>query len=669
MPINVIKVTSKKYLSVAEALRKKDIRYEYPEGLDFRPGSKLHNKIRDLVIAYANDSHDAIYRRRNSWTEIERTLTAYIPLSDSEQAIKDDDSRKPVRIVIPASFATLETLLTYNVGAFLRDPYFHYEGYGPEDSAGAMLLQASVQQQAMRARMGLALHTWWRDGYSAGFGAATPMFKRSSKTRTVRRRVNRPQQSNNRFVRAFNEFVSNGEEFEEIEVPAWEGSVLYNIDYRNFLPDPTVPVYDTHKAEAAGWIRRTNWITLKEEELSSEGDMFNVDYLKDTDATSQLFDEEGSTGRSEGQTGGISTGSATKVNVMDVIYKYIKLIPRDYNLSDSTEPEIWLIGLAGDQIIIQCNKVDNIHGMIPIVVNAPDFDGHTLLPNSRLETIYGLQQFMDWSFNSMIANQRKSLNDMFVVDPSLINMYDLSNPGPGKLIRLRRSVFGRGVNDAVKQLEVRDVTQNNINNVLFVMDMINRTSAAVDSVQGIIRRGSERRTATEFQGTFGSALSRLEKTAKMVWLQGHHPLQDILAQDTQQYMKGEQYARINKEWQEIIVSQFGKNSVFEASPGNYKAIINPDRLNYNYDIIAHDGTMPGAGDPQVWQQVLQTIGSSDFLAQKIDLYKVFKQFALTAGAKNIEDFELSNAPTLQPQVVPDEEVIEQQQRGDLLPIQ
>ncbi|MCP4392864.1 MAG: hypothetical protein GY804_01120 [Alphaproteobacteria bacterium] len=663
----VINIKKKDFTTLNRNLENESIQYKYPKGLNLKPGSELHTNLRDKVIGHANESHNAIGRRRNSWKNIERTLTSYIPLSDAEQAVKDNDDRKPIRIVIPTMFATLETLLTYWVGAFLRDPYFRFEGYGREDTAGAMLLEKTIQQQAIMSRMGLAMHTWWRDGLSAGFGAVTPMFERSRKNKTITRKT--PIEDNNIFSRVLGMMTGN-EGFVESqeEVPDWEGEVLYNIDYRNFLPDPTVPVYETHKGEASGWIRRSNYMTLFEEELANEGDIFNVQYLKGVTGESVLYDNEASTGRSE-HTGSGGTGLNTKTKNLDTIYKYIKLIPFDWDLGSEKEPEIYIIALTADSVITQCRPIDNKHGDIPIAVNAPDYDGHTLLPTSRLETIYGLQKAIDWLFDSHIANVRKSINDMFVVDPSLVNMHDLANPGPGKLIRLRRSVFGKGVKDAVMQLGVNDVTRQNIADSTFIMDIINRTSAASDSVQGIIRKGSERRSATEFQGTMGSALSRIEKTAKITWMQGMLPLQRMIAEDTQQYMSGEQYVRINSEWQQMIVNQFGKDAVFESAPGKLKAAVDSDKLNFNYDIIPHDGSMPGMGDPQVWQQVLQTVGSSEMLSQKLDVFAIFKHFAQISGAKNIEDFEIKGQVQLQPQVTNDEEVAREAAAGNLLPLE
>jgi hypothetical protein len=282
-----------------------------------------------------------------------------------------------------------------------------------------------------------------------------------------------------------------------------------------------------------------------------------------------------------------------------------------------------------------------------------------------METIYGLQQSMDWLFDSHITNVRKSLNDMFIVDPSIINMHDLTNPGPGKLIRLRRSVWGRGVKDAVMQLPVNDITRNNMADTGMIMDLVNRTSAASDSVQGIIRKGSERRSAAEFSGTMTSALSRIEKTARITWMQGMLPLQEMLASNTQQYMSSEQYVRLNKGQQQMLTGNL-QSKVFESRPGEFKVAISPDDLNYSYDIIPHDGSMPGAGDVQTWTQIFQIAASSELVGQRIDIYRIFKHLAQISGAKNIDDFELSQQQ-VQPQVMPDEQVQQQVQAGNYIP--
>ncbi len=58
----------------------KDFDYDYPNGLNLKPGSELHNEIRDKVWQRANESRHEISKRFPYWREVDRMLTAYIPL-------------------------------------------------------------------------------------------------------------------------------------------------------------------------------------------------------------------------------------------------------------------------------------------------------------------------------------------------------------------------------------------------------------------------------------------------------------------------------------------------------------------------------------------------------------------------------------------------------------
>jgi len=75
--------------------------YEYPNGLDLKPGSDFHNEIRNKIWQRARESRNEMSKRFKSWNEIDRVLTTYIPTSDKERMIKKQDSRKPISIVFP----------------------------------------------------------------------------------------------------------------------------------------------------------------------------------------------------------------------------------------------------------------------------------------------------------------------------------------------------------------------------------------------------------------------------------------------------------------------------------------------------------------------------------------------------------------------------------------
>ena len=98
--------------------------YEYPNGLDLKPGSDFHNSLRNKIWQRARESRNEISKRFPSWNAIDKVLTTYIPTSDKEKLLKKEDSRKPISIVFPYTYSMLEALLTYMSMSFFQDPLF-----------------------------------------------------------------------------------------------------------------------------------------------------------------------------------------------------------------------------------------------------------------------------------------------------------------------------------------------------------------------------------------------------------------------------------------------------------------------------------------------------------------------------------------------------------------
>ena len=70
---------------------KKDFQYNYPDGLDLKPGSKLHDALKSKIWQRANESRHEMSKRFVSWREIDKTMTVYIPLKEKEKALKSKD--------------------------------------------------------------------------------------------------------------------------------------------------------------------------------------------------------------------------------------------------------------------------------------------------------------------------------------------------------------------------------------------------------------------------------------------------------------------------------------------------------------------------------------------------------------------------------------------------
>jgi len=625
--------------------------YDYPYELDLDPKSDFHEKLRSKIWQRASDSHKEMSKRYPSWRKIDQTLTAYIPLSDKEEKVKNKDSRKPVSIIFPYSYSNMESLLAYMSMAFFQDPMFQYEGVEDSDTLGAMLMELVIRLHCIKTKVPLSLHTVLRDNFAYGIGVGIPGW--------VRRYGKVPIKSSVTLESELGE--STTEDVNYVESLVFEGNDLSNIDPYLWLPDTSVASDKIQDGEFNGWIDRDNYMNLLSEEVSGE-DLFNVKYLRGkTDKRSSLATDESDRERKSGGTSkSLRQGMTSTTNPVDVINMYVTLIPKEWELSDSVNPEKWFFKLAADDVIISCKKANHYHGMYPIAVASSEFDGYSITPMSRMEMLDGLQGVLDFEVNSHVANIRKALNDMFVVDPYLININDLKDPSPGKLIRLRAPAWGHGVKDAVQQLQVNDVTRGNMTDSSYITQWMDRISGADQSMSGAQRQGGpERLTKGEFQGTRGSAISRLQRVAMLIGMQFMQDIGTMFAVHTQQYMTKKTFVKITGRYEEQLKKQFGSNA--------QRAPVSPLDMAINYDLLVRDGSIPGGNFSEAWLQMFQIIGTSPELTQQFDVTRIFMYIAGQLGAKNVEDFK-RNIDNTNMVTAPDGQVADEAKKGNIIPV-
>ena len=634
---------------------KKDFDYKYPYGLDLRPDSALHKKLRSRIWERATASRNEISKRFSSWREIDKTLTTYVDLSNTDKGTKEDDIKlkdptKPLTIVFPYTYSMLEALLTYLSMAFFQDPMFQYEGVEDDDTVGAMLMELVIRLHCIKNKVPLAIHTVLRDSLSYGVGIGIPEWRRQYGRKIIKASVITESDLGTE-TQNMNQFV---------ESLLFEGNALSSIDPYMWLPDPSVSSDNIQKGEFLGWVDRDNYMNLLSQESQPDSGLFNVKYLKSKANKRSTFalDESDRQTRHGGSTD-MHRALSTTISPVDRIHMYITLIPKEWKLSKSEAPEKWYFELAGDDIIIACEKADHNHGQYPMAVASPEYDGYSITPIGRMEVLYGLQHTLDFLFNSHVTNVRKAINDMFVVDPYLININDLKDPQPGKLIRLRRPAWGRGVDKVVQQLQVTDITRLNISDSAYITQWMDRISGADQSMQGALRQsGPERLTGAEFSGTRNSAMSRLQRMAMIIGMQFMQDIGTQFAVHTQQYMTQEAYVNVAGRYAEQLMKNF--------TNGKTRGRVSPSDLAINYDLICRDGSIPGGNFSQSWIELFKIIGTQPELAQQFDVTRIFTYIAQQLGAKNVEDFR-RNVNQIQMTSMPDQQVAQQVQAGNFMP--
>ncbi len=626
--------------------------YDYPRSLNLEPGSEQHQDLLSMIYNRADMSHRSMQDRHDDWREVDRSLKGHVPPDFKRDSEEDSEIGEMPKVVLPFSYANLETLLTYMTTAFLEGTIFQYDEVGPEDAHKAFMLEQIIAQQSKKKEFGLKLHTMWRDAFSYNMGVIAPKWTREYGASTEVEEFGILDAINQTFNVRERRRTSRRQMM-------YEGHELENIDPYRYLPDPNVPVHEVQKSEFVGWISRTNEMELLRRERDRE-EFFNGRYVRKAmdDARSALIMNDASEGQRRRNVRDQPDNAYN--NPVDEIWMYVDLIPSEWNLGSSQEPEKWQFGVAGDSVIIAARPLNLDHNKFPVVVASPDYDGHSIAPPSRMEIVQDMQQIIDFLYSSHLMNIRKAINDMFIVDPKLVNIHDVKDPKPGKLIRMRRMAWGQGrIDEGIQQLDVADVTKGHIEEGSYLLNVMEQSTGATDMAKGVVQNEGPRISAAASQGARQSVLSRMEKAARIIGYQAHQPLGKLLAYQTQQLMSRETWVKIQGEQNQ----QSGKGFSQEVQGGKVK--VEPEDIVIPFDITATDPSVPGSEDVETWTNLYQVVAQNPQLAKQFDMVKMFKHIARQMGAKNIDNFVQR---TQRPEVRPDEEVARERERGNLQPM-
>lgn len=638
--------SSGSFESMARERRYPEYSAAYPDGMNLQPDSDQHGKIVQAIMRRARSSHSEMQKRHYSWDKIDETMTAYIPVDESERLRKEKDSRKPVSIVFPVTYTIHQTIMTHYAMAELVDPFFRYQGKGPEDHAGAILLEKVIDSQFQQANAALNIYTMVSDALKYGFGGVSCVWEQVMGKRTAVRGTG--------FYSGFlNEFWPTGRERFPQDAVKFEGNRLVNIDPRRYLPDVNRPVHEVQEGEFSGWVERTNYMRLRQ--LEQQGELFNVKYLKGrSDCRSNLFPKDDAA--KDMHSGGYEWGGRDSSPV-DVIWMYIKVIPEDWHLGDGEDVELYIAGIAADGLLIKWERLDQNHGMIPLAITAPNFDGHSVCPISDLEVTYGSQNLINWLGNAHVKSQMQLVRNLFVYDPSQINSEDMNTP-ERSLVRARRKSFGSNLRDAIFQLPINDVTQKNLGDIGFITDLMQRVTGATDPLQGVDPNAPERRSADEAKGMRQSAFARVAKMIRLINWQAKRGLGTLYAEHTQQYMSQQTWAQTLGNWPQALAMQYGPSQPIP---------VTPEDIVVNYDVMVTESGSSGGESVEAAVQVFQAVASNPMLMQQFDMTRIFMDVARLAGFKNLQDY-MRMGGTINPVVQGTEQIQGQVDAGNIVPM-
>lgn len=610
--------------------------------LEIKYGTDQHSTILRAVLERLKFSEGKMAERYSKWKEADELFRSYVPESEeqaSRRASRKKGEAQYLTLNIPYSYAVLLTAHTYWASVFLgRDPVFQYDGRHGETQQKVQAVEALIDYQLTVGEMLVPLYIWLLDAGKYGIGIVGNYW--ADEQIAITEIVNQPVTFMGEVIEGKTERIRR-----TVKMPGYSGNKLFNVRPYDFFPDPRVSILNFQQGEFCGRRTQVGWNEIMRR--AATGEYFNIEALD------KLMAGQGWTDREQGSSA-LSLPAQPSENPLkgslggrgfnDLVEMTIELVPSEWKLTKSNFPEKWVFTMAGNSVIIGCRPQGLVHNKFPFHIQSYELEAYSHQGRGMLEILQPLNDTLSWLVNSHYFNVRKSLNDQFIVDPSRVVMKDLTDGGPGKLIRLQPSAYGQDVRTIITQFPVMDITQGNLRDIQLIEELIQRVTGVTDNLQGMVNAGG-RKTATEIRSSSSFGVNRLKTHSEFNSALGFSPLSQMLLTNTQQLYDDEKQFRIAGD----LTQQGGP------------IIVRPEDLQGFYDYVPVDGTMPidRYAQANLWKEIIFGLAKMPQLAMQFDLAGIFTWMAQLAGLKNITQFKV--------QVQPDAVILAQAQAGSLVP--
>lgn len=613
---------------------------------ELKPGTQKHMKLRNLIRSSIDMSYRVISQNFPVWDNLERSYRAYRP-SDGDDA-ESFEKHGVQKIIVPIQFATLQTMTTFMMEVFTAlKPTLRVRGTDPSTRKRATIMELCLDYDYRGNRGYLILQQWFLNAFRYGYA----IIENSWGTRTVLKQMMMKSPPTSIKFMGMNFQIAGVEQLQRGYFKTFEGNQWQIIDNRQFFPDPRVPITRFNEGQFCG--RRTQIHDNELHKMQDDGLMFNVDLVKSTsrdryDSTSEgaesSFDDNQRSRIVSNRALLHELADAKKMGMHINEQLIIELIPRDFALSEEDRPEQWLFNLIDDTVITRAEPNPFYGFNYAIIECYPDI--LATMSQGVMELTDPLSQHLNFLFNSHMANVRKAINDMMLVDPSRIDLRDLLDPKAGKVIRLLPLAYGTNPAEAVQQLNVIDITRGHVEDAKMILELWQRITGATDQMFGQISTG--RRTAFELQGVFRQAGSRMKMLADLMSCEGVAPLTEMMAITRQENMEMAQFMEIAGQ----SAADLGV-APEEIVEGFLK--VRRDHINGVFSYPAEEGVLPQdrAAAAEVLQQVFEAVAKYPFLMSFFDPVSIFREVVRQRGIHHIDDF-MNKGIRAQANIVPDQ---------------
>lgn len=262
--------------------------------------------------------------------------------------------------------------------------------------------------------------------------------------------------------------------------------------------------------------------------------------------------------------------------------------PQETDTSD--EPVIFQILIAGGDVLLSMTESTYAHGLFPYSVGEGRPNAHFQFSPGWVQILKGLQDYIDWLKNRHQEALSRTLGNIFVYDPSRIDVADFMNPDKeGLLIAMKPEAFGTKISDVIQQIPIKDLTENFLEEAMEFVKFSESVTAASSGMQGVVPNGADP-SATQFAGTQQMGAGRMASIARLLSSQALVPQTRQFVSNFQQFLDQSQIIRFKPTDPTNIPPELADAAAVNVSK---------DTIQGEYEYISHDGTLPGSDGRKV----------------------------------------------------------------------
>lgn len=618
--------------------------------LEIRPGSPRHQKIIDAVRNRVQASYREFQKHHKKWRDAEERTLAYLPEREYDALRRQErEGGKPqyTTIQVPYTFAIIMAAHTYWTTVFMsRTPVLQAEGRHGEAEQSVQAIESLLQYQVQVGEMLVPLYIWLMDVGKYGFGVIGTYW--DERYSMVSKIVEQEEMILGVVPTGKTKRIRTTE-----RVKGYEGNTLYNVRPYDFYPDPRVTLANFQKGEFVAIYNEISYNeALKREHAGYYVNIERAAMGKQlaqnrTEGSAQLelpadeFDAPFMDGDVRGD-----PRKLKDPDVIPIFECFIELVPSTWELGKSELPEKWVFTITADySTVIGAQPLGLIHDKFPFDVIELEPEGYALVNRGFPEVCASTQNTIDWLINSHFYGVRKALNNQIIMDPSRTVMKDWLSPTQGGIIRMKPAAYGTDPNTAWAQVQINDVTRNNMTDIGAMMQMGERITGVNDQIMGVLNQGG-RKTAQEVRTASTFGINRLKTSAEYFSAMGWSPMTQKLIQNSQQLYTGEMKLKLVGDY------------AMTAGPSFIN--VTPDMIQGSYDFVPIDGTLPvdRFAQANLWRSLFADMARYPEIMMQYDVGRIFAWVAQLAGLKNINQFKV--------QVAPDAALAAQAQQGNVV---